>query len=92
MERQLLGEYLDLPGLNLTLAQASRLLCVDARTCEVLLSRLVNARCLAYGMFGTYVRETRYADLEGWKRAVRRRLGPVAAPRDSGARAVAYQA
>jgi Fic family protein len=77
VERRLLGEYLDLPGLSLTLAQAARLLGVDARTCEALLNKLVNARCLAHGASGTYVRDTRYADLATWKRVVRRRLGQL---------------
>jgi hypothetical protein len=77
VERRLLREYLDLPGLSLTLAQACRLLCLDAHTCEVLVNKLVNARCLAHGASGTYVRDTRYADLATWKRLVRRRLGQL---------------
>jgi hypothetical protein len=34
VERRLLREYLDLPGLRLSLAQAARLFGVDAPTCR----------------------------------------------------------
>src|SRR5688572_7312247 len=47
-ERRLLREYLDLPGLSLTLAQAARLACVDAPSCQVVLDHLVSAHCLAH--------------------------------------------
>jgi hypothetical protein len=74
VERRLLREYLDLPGLSLTLAQAARLLCVDAPTSEVVLNDLVNSRCLALGESGTYMRDAGFGDLELWKRLVRNRL------------------
>ena len=74
VERRLLREYLDLPGLSLTLAQAARLVCVDAPTCEVVLNDLVNAHCLTHNESGTYVQESRYGDLERWKGLVRNRL------------------
>jgi hypothetical protein len=74
VERRLLREYLDLPGLSLTLAQAARLVCVDAPTCEVVLNDLVNTHCLAHSESGTYVRQARYGDLERWKGRVRNRL------------------
>ena len=46
-ERRLLREYLDLPGLNLSLTQAARLVNVDAPTCEVALSNLVKSHCFS---------------------------------------------
>jgi hypothetical protein len=78
VEKRLLREYLDLPGLSLSLAQAARLLRVDAPTCQVALNTLVDAQCLAYGESGTYVREARYGDLELWKTVVRGRLAVLA--------------
>ena len=56
VERRLLREYLDLPGLRLSLAQAARLLCVDAPPCQVVLNELVPARCLAHDASGRCVR------------------------------------
>jgi hypothetical protein len=78
VERRLLREYLDLPGLRLSLAQVVRLLGVDAPTCQVVLGGLVTAHCLAHDASGRYVREVRYDDLETWKRCVRRRLASAA--------------
>jgi hypothetical protein len=74
VERRLLREYLDLPGLSLSLAQAARLLSVDPPTCEVVLNDLVNAHCLTHTESGTYVRGARYGDLEPWKSLLRSRL------------------
>ena len=78
VEGRLLREYLDLPGLRLTLAQVARLLGADAPTCQVVLDGLVTAHCLAHDASGRYVREIRYGDLETWKRFVRRRLASAA--------------
>ena len=88
VERRLLREYLDLPGLSLTLAQAARLVSVDAPTCEVVLNNLVNAHCLAHSESGTYVREARDGDLERWKSLVRNRLGAVTQASPSPTKAV----
>jgi hypothetical protein len=74
VEQRLLREYLDLPGLSLTLAQAARLMWVDAPACEVVLNDLVNAQCLAHSESGRYVRGAHDNDLEGWKSRVRNRL------------------
>jgi hypothetical protein len=49
VEQRFLREYLDLPGLSLSLAQAARLLRVDASTCQVVLNNLVDAQYFAYG-------------------------------------------
>lgn len=56
VERRLLSEYIDLPGLNLTLAQAARLVGVEAPACQIVLHELVNAGCLAQAASGRYVR------------------------------------
>jgi hypothetical protein len=77
-EQRLLREYLDLPGLSLSLAQAARLLRVDAPTCQGVMNNLVEAQCLAYGESGTYVRDARDGDLELWKNLVRGRLAVLA--------------
>ena len=77
VERRLLREYLDLPGLSLSLAQAARLVSVDAPSCQLVLNDLVNANCLAHSESGTYVRPIRYGDLERWKSLVRNRLAAV---------------
>ena len=74
MEQRLLREYLDLPGLSLSLAQAARLVSVDEPSCQLVLNDLVNAHCLAHSESGTYVRAARYGDLEHWKSLVRNRL------------------
>ena len=77
VERRLLREYLDLPGLSLSLAQAARLAHVDAPSCQLVLNDLVNAHCLTHRESGTYVRAARYGDLERWKSLVRNRLAVV---------------
>jgi hypothetical protein len=88
VERQLLREYLDLPGLSLSLAQAARLVSVDAPSCQLVLNDLVNAHCLAHSESGTYVREVRDGDLERWKRLVRNRLAAVTQASNSPTKAV----
>ena len=77
VERRLLREYLDLPGLSLSLAQAARLANVDAPSCQLVLNDLVNVHCLTHSESGTYVRAARYGDLARWKSLVRNRLAAV---------------
>ena len=50
------GEYLEMPGLRLTLAQARRLWDLDERTCAQLLQSLTDQRFLCHRDDGTYVR------------------------------------
>ena len=78
VEQRLLREYLDLPGLSLSLAQTARLLRVDASTCQLVLNHLVDAQYLAYGESGMYVRGARDGDLELWKSLVKNRLAVLA--------------
>ena len=48
------GEYQELPGLRLTLAQASRFLQIEASMCEALLEQLVRERVLFRTDAGCY--------------------------------------
>lgn len=51
---RILETYWEMPGLKLTLAQATRLFGLRARTCEVVLSDLVRASILHRAEDGTY--------------------------------------
>ena len=48
------AEYLEMPGLRLTLAQAQRLWALDATTCEALLASLVADQFLCHAADGAY--------------------------------------
>jgi hypothetical protein len=74
VERRLLLEYLALPGLSLSLAQAARLMCVDAPTCQTVLNDLVHSGHLSLGGSGAYVRLAGAGDLDLWKSRMRNRL------------------
>jgi DNA-binding IclR family transcriptional regulator len=50
------GEYVEMPGLRLTAAQAQRLWGLDRSVCEQLLSTLVNANFLSQTRDGAFVR------------------------------------
>ena len=50
------GEYMEMPGLSLTFAQAQRLWGLDPRTCECALGELVNAQFLRRSPDGLFVR------------------------------------
>ncbi len=50
------GEYLEMPGLRLTPAQAQRLWGLDRSQCETLLKVLVDAQFLARTRDGAFVR------------------------------------
>jgi hypothetical protein len=54
--RRVRGEYLEMPGLKLTSAQASRLWGLDQRTCQKLLHTLLDARFLTCTADGRYSR------------------------------------
>ena len=53
--RRARAEYLEMPGLRLTPAQAQRLWGVDSRTCEQLLTALTETRFLAQTRDGSFV-------------------------------------
>ena len=50
------GEYVEMPGLRLTPAQAQRLWGLERDVCNALLSALVDAKFLAQTRDGAYVR------------------------------------
>jgi hypothetical protein len=56
------GEFREMPGLTLTLAQAGRLWSLDTPTCSEVLSQLVQAGYLCRNATGAFCRAT---DLSG---------------------------
>lgn len=54
--RRVRGEYLEMPGLCLTLAQAQRLWSLDRPTCEALLEALIGASFLRRTRDGAFIR------------------------------------
>jgi hypothetical protein len=53
------GEFLEMPGLRLTVSQARRLWDLDTKLCESLLFTLVEARFLVRLQDGAFVRADR---------------------------------
>lgn len=51
------GEYLEMPGLSLTIEQAQRLWALDHRTCSHVLSHLARAGFLRRRPDGSYIRQ-----------------------------------
>jgi hypothetical protein len=58
MLRRIQCEFLQMPGLRLTLAQAERLWNLDALVCESLLSALIDVQFLGRTVDGTFIRRT----------------------------------
>ena len=54
--RRVQGEYLEMPGLRLTTAQAQRLWGLDQTACDTLLGALVDAKFLLRTRDGAFVR------------------------------------
>jgi hypothetical protein len=54
--RRMRAEYLEMPGLRLTLAQAQRMFDVDAAICRTLLDTLVEAGFICVRADGSYAR------------------------------------
>ena len=52
------GEFVEMPGLRLTAAQAQRLWGLDRTVCEQLLSALVDAKFLSLTRDGSFIRTT----------------------------------
>jgi len=50
------GEYLEMPGLRLTVAQAQRLWGLDRDVCDALLGALIDAKFLSQTRDGSFVR------------------------------------
>jgi hypothetical protein len=55
---RLRGEFLEMPGLRLTVAQAQRLCGVEPLVCKAVLDALVDAKFLCVKADGTYARLT----------------------------------
>jgi hypothetical protein len=55
--RKIWNEYVEMPGLRLTRAQAQRLWTIDAETCDSLLQSLVEWKFLVRGTDGKYGRQ-----------------------------------
>ncbi len=58
--RRVRGEYREMPGMRLTVAQAERLWALDASTGESVLDSLVQDGFLAHTRDGSYVRAQSY--------------------------------
>jgi hypothetical protein len=54
--RRVRGEYIEMPGLRLTSAQAQRLWGLDRAACDALLGALVDAKFLSRTRDGAFVR------------------------------------
>jgi hypothetical protein len=54
--RRAKGEFLEMPGLRLTLAQAQRLWAIDQALCDAVLATLVDARFLVQSRNASYIR------------------------------------
>ena len=54
--RRVQGEYIEMPGLRLTIAQAQRLFALDRSVCDALLGTLVEAKFLFRTRDGAFVR------------------------------------
>ena len=52
------AEYLEMPGLRLTLDQAQRLCGVERALCQQVLASLIDAKCLCVTPKGVYARAT----------------------------------
>ena len=62
------GEYLEMPGLRLTPAQARRLWGLDPASCEKLLTALVEAKFLFQTRDGAFMRVEHAAPLKAMSR------------------------
>jgi len=74
LARRLLREYLEMPGLSLSLAQSTRLSSADVHTCRRALNSLIDAGCLTRTAAGTYTRDASHRSVEDWTSYARRLL------------------
>ncbi|HKB11581.1 MAG TPA: hypothetical protein VKD69_13050 [Vicinamibacterales bacterium] len=74
--RRVQGEFLEMPGLRLTVPQARRLWGLDAASCDALLGALVEAKFLFQTRDGAFMRVEQAAPL---KAALRPRRNVAAA-------------
>ena len=71
------GEYLDMPGLKLTLPQAQRLWDLRERECEELLGALIDARFLCRNADGRFARTSELGGVSRHRRMIKAQLGPA---------------
>ena len=69
--RRIKAEYIEMPGLRLTVAQAGRLWGLDGTACLDLLERLITERFLQLRPDGTYARVTEGLPASGPLRMVK---------------------
>ena len=69
--RRVRGEFLEMPGLRLTEAQARRLWNLDQTLCETLLSSLVEAKFLYRTVDGAFVRSDQSTPVRALPRITR---------------------
>src|ERR1700745_4009758 len=82
--RRIRGEFLEMPGLRLTPAQARRLWRLDKIACDAVLGALVDARFLAKTRDGAFVRHDGNSPAEARScRLTRRRQSRMSSPRTS---------
>jgi len=70
------AEYLEMPGMRLTIEQIERLCGVDRATCRIVVDALVEAKFLGLHRNGTYARFTD-VDVSTGGRAAKASLRPV---------------
>lgn len=71
---QIRGEYLDMPGLKLTLPQAQRLWHLRERECEALLRVLIDAKFLCRNSDGRFVRVSELGGIDRHRRMAKAQL------------------
>jgi hypothetical protein len=67
--RRVQGEFLEMPGLRLTEAQAQRLWGLDAASCSALLGAMVDARFLFRTRDGAFIRAEHAAPMKAAHRS-----------------------
>ena len=70
--RRVQGEFLEMPGLRLTAAQARRLWSLDEAACDALLGALVDAKFLFQTRDGAFMRVERASPLRAGTRTPQR--------------------
>ena len=84
--QRIAGEYLEMPGLRLTAAQAQRLFHLDAKSCTELLRELVKLKFLTCAADGRYTRLSDRPTVFPIRRMVKARLDTAAPARTRAAK------
>jgi hypothetical protein len=86
MLQRIAGEYLEMPGLRLTAAQAQRLFHLDAQSCTDLLHELVHLKFLTCTADGRYTRLSDRTTVFPIRRMAKAQLDAGAPPRSRAAK------